>query len=75
MSAAVTVFTIGYEGWGFDTWADELDALLVLARSQQVALMCWEEDPRRCHRSLAAAALQDRAGEPLSVIDIRRIPS
>lgn len=53
---------------------EELDALLQLARSQPVALMCWEEDPARCHRSLVAEALTDRSAEPLEVIDIRRLP-
>lgn len=154
MSVTVTVFTIGYEGWGFDLWVDELiahgvrtvvdvrelplsrrpgwsktalseklaerglgyvhmralgtppelrhalksgslsfaeftprfeamlrdrvedlDALLALADSQRIALMCWEEDPARCHRSLVAAGVGDRAGGRLEVVDIRRIPS
>ncbi len=52
---------------------EELDALLVLARSQPVALMCWEEDPARCHRSLVVEALRERAGEPIDVVDIRRL--
>lgn len=54
---------------------DDLDALLALARSQPIALVCWEEDPARCHRSLVAAALKSRAGEPLAVCDIRRLGS
>lgn len=62
---------------------EDLDALLVLARSQPVALVCWEEDPARCHRSLVAAALQKRAAaraadpaaEPVEVVDIRRTSS
>jgi uncharacterized protein (DUF488 family) len=148
----LTVFTIGYEGWGFDLWVDtlrehgvrtvvdvrelplsrrpgwskkalaeklaergvgyvhmrrlgspaplrhalrdggltfaefapqfrallaereeDLDALLALARSQPVALMCWEEDPARCHRSLVAEALVERSEEPIEVVDIRRL--
>jgi uncharacterized protein (DUF488 family) len=51
----------------------ELDALLHLVRSQTVALMCWEEDPNACHRSLVARALQRRAGASVEVCDIRRM--
>jgi uncharacterized protein YeaO (DUF488 family) len=51
----------------------ELDALLHLARSQTVALMCWEEDPNACHRSLVARALQRRSGASVEVCDIRRM--
>lgn len=64
--------------------ADDLDALLSLARSQALALMCWEEDPGRCHRSLVARALRRRAEasderaraigrQPLEIVDLRRI--
>lgn len=152
--ASISLYTIGYEGWGFDLWVDELlshgvrtvvdvrelplsrrpgwskkalaeklsergigyvhmralgtpaelrhalksgtlafsefapqfetllaergedlDALLALARSQPVALMCWEEDPARCHRSIVAKALVARSANPIEVIDIRRISS
>lgn len=54
---------------------EDLEALLTLARTQPVALMCWEEDPARCHRSLVAAALVARAGESIDVVDIRRLPA
>ncbi|HSK48847.1 MAG TPA: DUF488 domain-containing protein [Coriobacteriia bacterium] len=56
-----------------DDRAEELDALLHLARTQTVVLMCWEEDPAKCHRSLVVEALGERADEPLDVVDIRRI--
>ena len=52
---------------------EDLEALLHLARSQTVALMCWEENPGACHRSLVAKALERRAGEPVEVCDIRRM--
>lgn len=53
--------------------SEDVEALLQLARSQPVALMCWEEDPARCHRSLVVAAVS-RAAQPerVNVIDIRR---
>lgn len=51
----------------------DLEALLHLARSQTVALMCWEEDPAKCHRSLVAGALAQGADEPVEIIDIRRM--
>lgn len=54
---------------------EDLDALLHLAESQSVALMCWEEDPAHCHRSLVAEALSKRAGDQaVEVVDIRRHP-
>lgn len=39
------------------TFAENLEALLGLAREQTVALMCAEAVPWRCHRSLIADAL------------------
>lgn len=53
---------------------EDLDALRALARQQPVALMCWEEDPARCHRSLVVRALAERSDEPIEVVDIRRLP-
>jgi uncharacterized protein (DUF488 family) len=58
-----------------DERAEDLEALLTLADSQMVALMCWEEDPARCHRSLVAEALVRLSTEPLEVVDVRRTPS
>jgi uncharacterized protein (DUF488 family) len=54
---------------------DELEALADLVRSgPRICLLCFEADPRHCHRSLVAAALAERtpvrvthltpAGEP-----------
>lgn len=51
---------------------EELDALVRLARTQPVVLMCWEEDPARCHRSIVVKALSERAEEDFDVVDIRR---
>jgi uncharacterized protein (DUF488 family) len=56
-----------------DDRQEELLALLLLARSQPVALMCWEEDPARCHRSLVAKAMTPLADEPIEITDIRRM--
>lgn len=54
---------------------EELGALVELARSQPVVLMCWEEDPARCHRSIVVQALSEHAEEGLDVVDIRRFSS
>jgi len=35
----------------------DLEALIAMARSEQVAIMCAEAVPWRCHRSLIADAL------------------
>ncbi|MBE0477450.1 MAG: DUF488 domain-containing protein [Coriobacteriia bacterium] len=57
--------------------AEELDALLRLARTRRTCLLCWEEDPRRCHRSLVAEALGQRArrsrpSDGVEVVHLRR---
>lgn len=41
-------------------FADSLEALLALARESQVAILCAEAVPWRCHRSLIADALEAR---------------
>lgn len=53
----------------------EIDALVTLAHSQPVVLMCWEEDPGVCHRSLVARAAKRRSKQPVAVVNIRRISS
>ena len=50
-------------------FADNLDALIALARDATVAIMCAEAVPWRCHRSLIADALLVRG------IDVREIVS
>ena len=47
-----------------DMFAAELDRLVSLARSEEVAIMCAEAVWWRCHRSLIADALVAR-GEPV----------
>lgn len=45
---------------------DELETLAELVRSgKRLCLLCLEEDPRHCHRSMIAAALAERL--PLEV--------
>jgi uncharacterized protein (DUF488 family) len=46
-----------------------LDNLIKLARSEQIAIMCAEAVPWRCHRSLIADALLARG------IEVREITS
>lgn len=55
-----------------DERPDELDALWRLVQAKRTCLLCWEEDPGRCHRSLVAEALQGLAEGKLPVVDIRR---
>lgn len=43
-----------------DEFAENLEALIVLARSRRVAIMCAEAVPWRCHRSLISDALTAR---------------
>jgi uncharacterized protein (DUF488 family) len=52
---------------------EDLAALVQLSQSQPVALMCWEEDPARCHRSLVAEAVAELSDEAIDVVDIRRV--
>ena len=45
-----------------------IDELLVLAREQQTAILCAEEDPSRCHRRLLVApALRQRGATVVHV--------
>lgn len=54
----------------------ELLELLRTAQPMRTCLMCWEEDPMRCHRLLVAEALgtlAEREGiGPLEVLHLRR---
>jgi uncharacterized protein (DUF488 family) len=45
-----------------------LDALIVLARQEKIAVMCAEAVPWRCHRSLIADALSVRGFEVRDII-------
>jgi uncharacterized protein (DUF488 family) len=56
-----------------DDRMEELEALLRLAQAQPVVLMCWEEDPARCHRSLVVNALAQGSERQLEIVDIRRL--
>jgi len=49
-----------------------LDALIGLARSEQVAIMCAEAVPWRCHRSLIADALLARGIETREITSLTR---
>ena len=51
---------------------DELHVLADLVRQgRMIALLCFEADPRHCHRSLVAAALQTLV--PLDVVHLTSI--
>lgn len=49
-----------------------LDALIELAKSEQIAIMCAEAVPWRCHRSLIADALLARGIEVREIISPTR---
>jgi uncharacterized protein (DUF488 family) len=69
-------------GMDFKTFAGEFLSLLdereealgeVLSRAQEsrVCLLCFEEDPQRCHRSLVADRLSSRSGGQIEVVHLR----
>lgn len=51
------------------TKPDELDELANMIRKCKSALMCYEADPKECHRSVLAALIADRYG--LGYSDLR----
>lgn len=53
-------------------FAESLQAMLDIARQEQVALMCAEAVPWRCHRSLVADALLARGIEAYEIINPER---
>jgi len=54
-----------------DRFEAGLDRLLEGARSFRVALMCSEEDPTECHRTLLIGEAIRRAGLPVSLRHVR----
>jgi uncharacterized protein (DUF488 family) len=53
-----------------ETVEDAVAGLANLARSARVAMMCYERDPRRCHRGILAERLQAMGFE---VVDVARL--
>jgi len=62
------------DGWSFDEFEREfrcvleqqteaLEALSSMALSERVCLVCFEEDPTRCHRSIVAEYVASRTPE------------
>lgn len=67
-------------GWAFDEFAQEfsrfldeqgdaLETLQILAADKRVCLVCFEEDPAQCHRSIVA----DRIAPLLSNAEVRHL--
>lgn len=54
-----------------DRFAASIARLLEGARRLRVAMMCSEEDPSECHRSLLIGEALCRSGEPVSLHHIR----
>src|SRR6185312_9811280 len=50
-----------------------LDELIALAKKEQVAIMCAEAVPWRCHRSLIADALLARGIESLEITSVTKV--
>jgi uncharacterized protein (DUF488 family) len=50
-----------------DEFADSLEQMIAIAQQEQVALMCAEAVPWRCHRSLVADALIARGIDALEI--------
>jgi uncharacterized protein (DUF488 family) len=60
----------GYKRHIEATVPDVLDALAAeLDDAPRTALLCLEEDPRHCHRSVIVTALRERRGD-LEVVDL-----
>lgn len=51
--------------------ADDIAHVVELTQSRRVCLVCFEEDPARCHRSLVAESLVAAASQPLTVEHLR----
>jgi uncharacterized protein (DUF488 family) len=45
-----------------------LDEAVLLAQREQVALMCLERDPARCHRTIVAARIVRRTGQRVEAL-------
>lgn len=71
-----------HEGLDFEAFADlygslldgrgdSLQAILDLATERRVCLLCFEEDPDRCHRSLVARRLHAMRPDMIEVLHLR----
>ncbi len=49
----------------------EIAQVAELAETRHVCLVCYEEDPARCHRSLVAESLVAAASRPMAVEHLR----
>lgn len=54
-----------------DEQGGALEAVLQRADGQRVCLLCYEEDPDRCHRSLVAERLRAMRPEVIQVLHLR----
>lgn len=60
-----------------DTAQDELGQAIRLASENSVALLCYERDPKHCHRSIVAAAMAKQNAFAIRHLGVqfgRRIP-
>ena len=61
----------GLYGSLLDDRGDSLQAILDLATEKRVCLLCYEEDPDRCHRSLVARRLHMMRPDLIEVLHLR----
>jgi uncharacterized protein (DUF488 family) len=54
-----------------DLQKDALEKVLAHAAARRVCLLCYEEDPGRCHRSLVAERLRNMGQEAVEVVHLR----
>ncbi|GGY05128.1 DUF488 domain-containing protein [Paludibacterium paludis] len=54
------------------TREDDIAALAGLARTSRAALLCFEADPRRCHRTMVAEAVRERFGLAVEALGAAR---
>jgi uncharacterized protein (DUF488 family) len=53
-----------------DTQAEAMAALVSLARQERCCLLCYEADPRHCHRSLVAERAQQMTGDAFEIVNL-----
>jgi uncharacterized protein (DUF488 family) len=54
-----------------DGQAEALQQVLEYAANKRICLLCFEEDPARCHRSLVAERLRSMGSEQVEVVHLR----
>lgn len=67
---AMSDFEPEYRRIVLDSREDKVSEMLELVVSESVCLLCYEEDPADCHRSLLSLALVQRIGRDANVVHL-----